>query len=509
MLTNPIDVRAWVEATRQERRDEAYSAITALVSWVDNEAQGLPLVAFERELLARLIALGCLLVALWLVLRMPEEVPQHVRDGKGWYTYRGIRMETVRTQFGAALSPRAAYELVSGKGARMVAPLDRAIGLAAGRMSLGVHLLVGNLAARMPFDEVGEILAQIGLYRPSKKSMLGIVDQLGPTARQFLFDMPAPAGDGEILVIQVDEKGAPMVSSAEHAKRCGPRPKRRGATARSIRRRLARERPRVRKKSGTKSKNAKMGTVAVVYTLRLTRSGKLEGPLNKRVIGTFHGRAHLFDLALHEAKKRGYGSKRTYFLADGALDLWKLQQQYFPKATPCVDWYHVCEYLWKAGTAAHRPGSKALAAWVHDRKEELRGGRIDDVLAELTRLGEEVAKRRKGRRKRVADAIRYVTNHREWMPYDKLLAADLDVATGIVEGAVNHTIGARLDGSMMRWSRARADHVLALRCIIVNGNWDDFAAKVMDEHSRCTGLSIPRITPDRPQEPYDAVRKAA
>jgi len=50
-----------------------------------------------------------------------------------------------------------------------------------------------------------------------------------------------------------------------------------------------------------------------------------------------------------------------------------------------------------------------------------------------------------------------------------------------VEGAVRNLVGMRLDGPGMRWSRDRAEHVLHLRCILLNGQWDQLVDCI-----RCT-----------------------
>jgi len=263
----------------------------------------------------------------------------------------------------------------------------------------------------------------------------------------------------------------------------------------------------------SKSKNARMAKVFVIYTLRRNRDGTLEGPINKRVIATFGSRQQAFTMALREAVKRGYGKKPTYFLADGSRAIWAMQQKFFPLATPCVDWYHVCEYLWLAGGTVFRTaGSPELANWVHERKRDLLAGRVDAMLLAMEALRAQIGKSgpgTKGRRQRLAKAIGYLKGHRDRLRYRELARMDMDFATGAVEGAVNHVVGRRLDGSMMRWTRARAEHVLALRCVVVNGLWDHLADAVAVEHARCRDPVIPRITPARRQVPYDAVRKAA
>src|SRR5438270_222250 len=42
------------------------------------------------------------------------------------------------------------------------------------------------------------------------------------------------------------------------------------------------------------------------------------------------------------------------------------------------------------------------------------------------------------------------------------------------EGTARYVIGERLDNSGMRWIEGRAEAILLLRCIEVNGDWEDF-----------------------------------
>lgn len=510
MRVKCIDLSDQVQAERQKCAAEARSAFDDCLAWLAGPAQRLQLHGVENELLGRLMRLGCALVAYWLALRLPSAVEATRTLGHASYRCRGMRVAVFRTRFGEVQSPRALYERVHGSGPGSFAPQDREVGLAAGRMTLGVHLLAGYLAAKLVFDDVVDVIAQFGGYVPSKRAVLGIVDQLGPEAAALLEDMPVPDDDGEILVIQSDDKGAPMLGSQEHARRC--RPRHQPSRSRAERRARRRDRPRPRRTKGKKSKNARMAKAFVIYTLRRTADGKLEGPINKRVIVSFKSRTEAFRLALHEAKKRGYGTKPTYFLADGSRAIWTMQRKFFPLAKACIDWYHVCEYLWAAGGTCFKEGSSELADWVHDRKAELLAGKLDDMLAALRRLTGRIGSSgpgTKGRRERLAKAIRYIEGHRDRMSYAELAKVDMDIATGAVEGAVNHVVGRRVDGSMMRWSPARAGHVVALRCVVVNGLWDHFAATVADSHSRRREVVVGRITPPKPQEPYDAVRKAA
>lgn len=513
MPERTIDLTAIVEQERVKSAAAVQAAFEDIVGWLTTDSKEQPLHRMERGLHERLMRLGLLMVALWLATRLPTRVSGALRRGRGWYAFEGLATAVVRCRYGELRHLQPTYALVHGKGSAVLSPFGRLVGLAAGRMSLGVHLMAAYLATKLVFDDCLDVMALSGGYVPSKRAALGIVDQLGPQASTFLDAMPAPDDDGEILFIQVDGKGAPMICPEEHALRCKPHTKRpRGQSQRERRRWRRRQKQKVRRKKGDKSKNARMATVGVVYTLRRLPDGTIEGPIHKRVIGTFEGSRVLFQRLAREARKRGYGAKETVFLADGATHLWTMWKEFFPKATPCLDWYHLCEYLWMAGGTVHKEGADALVAWVRKRKEELRDGDVDAALAAMEELSRHIGRSgpgTKGRRERLAKAIAYVENHRKYLNYKELLARDLDIATGAIEGAVKHVVGARLDGSGMRWCLQRAEHVLSLRCVVVNGDWEAFCEDAMLQHEGLRTWGIPRVTPDEPMKPYKARKKAA
>ncbi len=60
------------------------------------------------------------------------------------------------------------------------------------------------------------------------------------------------------------------------------------------------------------------------------------------------------------------------------------------------------------------------------------------------------------------------------MDYKKLIDEGLVIAAGIVEGAARYVVGDRMDSSGMRWIPGRAQALLHLRCIELNGDWDQF-----------------------------------
>jgi len=88
------------------------------------------------------------------------------------------------------------------------------------------------------------------------------------------------------------------------------------------------------------------------------------------------------------------------------------------------------------------------------------------------------------------------------VPYAELRRDDLDIGTGAVEGAVRNLVGLRLDGPGMCWDRERSELVMHLRCILLNGQWDDFC--------QFLAQSPLKLAPQpAAARPHDAVRQEA
>jgi hypothetical protein len=341
-------------------------------------------------------------------------------------------------------------------------------------------------------------------WSPSQRAVLRMVDAVGAEARGFLEAAPPPADDGDILVIQVDGRGAPMIDAAECERRRQPRQPGVG-TARHRRRERRQARIRPRRKKGDKGKNAKVAFVGVIYTLQSSKEG-CEGPIGKRLVATFESHAALFAWLDTEAKKRGYGTKRTLFLADGAEAIWDVQARHFPDAEPCLDWFHVVEKLWDAGRCLHSEGSTELTAWVAARTRELRrrsgASQVLDALAAAYQGIAKTGPGTKGKRDKLLEVSKHLAKHQHRLRYHELRRDDLAIGSGAVEGAVRNLVGMRLDGPGMRWSRDRAEHVLHLRCILLNGQWDEFVDHLAARQSRLAAAPTPTRT-------HDARRKAA
>ena len=462
----------------------------------------------EQELWVKLLALGRALVALFfLKAAQRPRAATYEHDGEP-YVLADKRTTEVGTRFGKVPFRRRVGRRVGARRRVCDRPIDRELGLGGG-FSLSVMVDIVRLCALLPFTTARDAFAEFCEWCPSPRAVLRMVDALGGQARSFLEQAPAPEGDGEVLVIQVDGKGAPAISSRERRRRARPRRATKGKSKRHHRRSRRREQPRVRRKPGHKSKNAKVAVLGVIYTLKKNDEGMLDGPVNKRAIATFSTHRALFKWLHAEAVKRGYGTdtfERVHFLADGADAIWALQQEFFPKAEVGLDWYHVSEKLWAAGKCLHRKNRRKVEAWVVQQKKRLRSGSFDALMTDLRVALEDTPLTGPGnkyRRTVLGNVINHFDKNRDRMKYARLRRLDLDIATGVVEGAVRHIIGTRFDGPGMRWGLDRVERLLHLRCILVNDMWDDFV------HYLAAKPQIRLAPQPLPARTHDAVAKKA
>jgi hypothetical protein len=371
-------------------------------------------------------------------------------------------------------------------------PLDIELGLPIDGFSMLLRSYAAKLATKMSYAQTVGILSMFLRWSPCEKTVEEMVLGLGQHTQEWFEFTPAPQGDGEVLIIQFDSKGTPTATDEELAKRRGPRKPNLHPGSQRHRRKDARKRrgPKKRKKKGDKSKNAKMATIVVMYTLRRGADGTLEGPINKKVYASYAPKRHAFAIARREADKRGFtndSNKLVQIVMDGDNDLDRCAQEFFPEAILTIDIFHVTEYLWKASACLYKEGSDEQEAWVESQKDALYDGRASDIVKELEirlKLISPKGPGNKGRRDRLQAVINYLSKRLDKMDYKTLREQDLEISSGAVEGAVNYVIAKRFDSGGMRWIRERAEALLQLRCIDVNNDWDDFISYVHDKTGR-------------------------
>jgi hypothetical protein len=226
-----------------------------------------------------------------------------------------------------------------------------------------------------------------------------------------------------------------------------------------------------------------------MYTLRRGEDGKLHGPINKQVWGSYAKRKVAMEWARQQATRRGFPpetSKCVQILMDGEKCLYQRLSKLFPNAVFTLDVCHAQERLWKAGRKLYKEGSEELREWVESLNELLLAGKVKAVLEKLRKARDSISKRgpnTKGKRKTLQTQIDYFEPRAAMMRYDEYREQDLVLATGNVEGAARYVVGERLDCSGMRWIPERAETLLHLRCIELNGDWEDFINWFEDQYT--------------------------
>ena len=462
----------------------------------------------EKSLLPRVFALGGILMRLLLASR-------HLRlDLAPFLALEGYRLgaayaeRNLKTAFGMITYGRAHLIRKGGGGFH---PLDAVLGLTRDGFSPWMVQFVTRLATRMSYA-ASRLICRAALgWSPSTEAIEHLVLGLGRQAVPFMEQQAAPPNDGEVLVIEVDGKCPPTATEAELRKRRGKRGHLRGCQCgcqrhRGKAKRKARGTKRRRKK-GDKSKNGKEVMVVVMYTLKRGDDGQLHGPLNKRTWASFGGRKAAAKWARAEATRRGFGpetTKTVQIVVDGAKGLKENLEQEFPLAIFTLDVCHVVEKLWEVGHRFHAEGSEALKAQVEEWKELVYQGRAATLAERLESQWKQVPQHgpgTRGKREALRKLIGYLEPRLRMMKYDEWIKQDLVIASGQVEGAVRHVVGERMDCAGMRWIPQRAEALLHLRCIELNGDWDQFIAWAYHRyHAQIQKREAVQIRTDEPME---------
>lgn len=175
----------------------------------------------------------------------------------------------------------------------------------------------------------------------------------------------------------------------------------------------------------------------------------------------------------HCVKEAGWASAtHIHVVSDGAP--WialQTQQQFGKSATQLIDFYHLSEYLAKAGKQAafaHWPN------WLQDQQERMLEGKLSQVLDELRPHQEPEDQKETP----VRDAVRYIESRSECFDYPCAIRQDLPIGSGLIEGSHRHVLQERLKVSGAWWTLDNAAAIAALRVHRANQHWDLYWRKL-------------------------------
>lgn len=444
---------------------------------------------FEEALIPKVNDLGQLFILLFLSMREQYWQDTHPKIEAGCKR-QGPYNRQIGTVFGKVRYWRT--YIYQGKKKGGYYPLDIELGLPLDGFSMLVRSYAARLSTKMSYAQAVMVLTTFLRWSPCQKTVEEMVLGLGSHTSQWFESAPAPENDGEVLIIQIDSKATPTATESELKKRRGKRTHNPNPGSQRHRGKAARKRrgSKKRKKKGDKSKNGKMATIVVIYTLKRSANGLLEGPVNKKVYASYARKRHAVSIARREADKRGFSKssgRKVQIVTDGDNDLQRYIEEFFPEAIHTIDVFHVTEYIWKAAACLYKEGSNELKQWAEVQKELLYEGRCTEVVEEIDRRFALLSKKgpgKKNKREKLQSISNYMKKRIDKMDYKTLREEDLEISSGAVEGAVNYVIAKRFDCGGMRWIRNRAEALLQLRCIEVNGDWDEFIKYVHDKTTR-------------------------
>lgn len=351
-------------------------------------------------------------------------------------TCEGYRAKGVQTLLGWITLRRAYYACAAcGQGH---CPLDAALGLRRDSLSPGVRRLVGQLGALLPFAEAGRTLRDTARVQVSASTVRTVTEAIGA------------------------QREAQVVAAIAAAWRQGVPPASVPPPTRLV---VAMDGIRILGTDGG-GHEVKVGVVQPLHSpdaaARRARASYVAG---------LESAARFGPRLVLEAHRRGLeGAAAVAILGDGAAWIWALAAEYFPGALQIVDWFHASERVWQLGRALYGAETPETTAWVEQQLQRLAQGEATPLAlawAALPVRGEAAAVR--------DEQVTYFTNQASRMAYDQYRAAGWDIGSGIVESACKQVIAARQKGPGMRWSEAGAHTVAAVRVLLLNDQWHDYA----------------------------------
>lgn len=170
-----------------------------------------------------------------------------------------------------------------------------------------------------------------------------------------------------------------------------------------------------------------------------------------------------------EAVRRGLEQAcEVIVLTDGARYNHTIARTHFPQAIHIVDLFHAFEHLNLMAQLLRAPETKTPKLW----RELLEAGAIGSLVRKAGKKLPPGAAGREAMRK----ALHYFEENASQMRYAEFRKRKLFVGSGVVEAGCRTVIGQRLKQSGMRWSVRGANAIIALRCCLMSGRFEDFWA---------------------------------
>jgi hypothetical protein len=366
---------------------------------------------------------------------------------------RGRRSKGLLTTLGRVPFARSFYQCKPC--AQGYFPDDERLDIVQTTYSPGVRRLMARAGSQSQFEQAAEDLRCYAGLTVEAREVERVAEEVGRQVEQWLSaeqeqilqaaGTPAPTAASEAkFYISFDGTGVPVRKS----ELLGRRGKQTDGSART--------------------REAKLG--CVFTQLGLDKEGYAQrDPHSTTYVGAIES-STLFGWRMYaEALRRGLeGAKTVVVLTDGARYNHTLVQTHFPDAVHIVDLFHAYEHLTALAQILWGQGAKAPKAW----RDLLEAGDISRLIRKAGKHLPASAQSKKSMLKQLC----YFEKNAPQMRYAEYREKKFFVGSGVVEAGCRNVIGERLKQSGMRWSVSGANAIIALRCCILSGRFEDFWA---------------------------------
>jgi len=367
---------------------------------------------------------------------------------------RGRRAKGLLTTLGRVPFARSFYQCEQCHGGRF--PDDERLDIVQTTYSPGVRRLMARAGSQTQFEQAAEDLLCYAGLKIESREIERVAEDVGRQVEQWLSDQQqqilqtpgtrsssGPGSDAKVY-ISFDGTGVPVRKN----ELIGRRGKQADGSART--------------------REAKLG--CVFTQVGLDKEGYPQrDPDSTTYVGAIEP-STLFGWRMYaEALRRGLNQAKTVIaLTDGARYNRTIVQTHFPDAVHIVDLFHAYEQLTAIAHILWGQEAKAPKAW----RDLLEAGDISRLVRKAGKQLPASAKSKKALLKQLG----YFEKNAPQMHYADYRDRKFFVGSGVVEAGCRTVIGERLKQSGMRWSVRGANAIIALRCCILSGRFEDFWA---------------------------------
>lgn len=480
MTFNPIEIV-------QEVRDE----FDELLDFVIMDTQESTANQVERHIFRQLLRIGLLLLNAFFQMRCQNHSREPIVEADGsTIPYLNDRKRIYFSIFGKLKIARP-YFYHRTEGGR--APLDATLGLGEDSYSDLLREMHEQLSVYIPYEKAVVIMSRFLSLELSKRVTQNMVieDAVDVVTYYEQKEPPPSAQEAEILVIQGDGKGVPLIkqTNAGDKARLGKgekRSRKKEAVVTSVYTIAAR--PRTAKQvvnSLFKSKSTASET-----------EKRTKRPQNKQVWATLQGKDTALErLQVQVSKRESNHIKHRVALCDGDEALQSRIEKRFCRFSLILDFIHANEYLWKVANSLLGESNAARDVWVQRYSLLMLSSKTQTIIDHFryqVQTGELTAKQSEN----LTKTANYFERNLPYMDYATYLEKGWPIASGVIEGACRHLVKDRMELSGMRWQLDSAEALLNLRAVAENGDWDAYHLfRRRRRHQRLYGgQSLPLVT---------------